>query len=90
MPNQEEKTPLHFWYTTLPFVFKIGQTSISFHFVQMVCISKQKKKFSQMVGNLNDSLLSILICLALKLLHFTHLFLSALLSNKRFCVLACG
>lgn len=43
-----------------------------------------------MVGNLNDSLLSILICLALKLLHFTHLFLSALLANKRFCFLACG
>lgn len=43
MPNHEEKTSLHFLYTTLPFVLKIGQTSFSFHFVQMACLSKQKK-----------------------------------------------
>lgn len=36
------KTPFNFLCTTLPFVFKVGQTIISFHFVQMVCISKQK------------------------------------------------
>lgn len=36
------KTSFHFLYTTLPFVFKTGQTIISFHFAQMVCISKQK------------------------------------------------
>lgn len=42
MPNQEKNPLFHFLYTTLPFVFEIGQTIISFHFVQMVCISKPK------------------------------------------------
>lgn len=31
------KIPFHFLYTTLPFVFEIGWTIISFHFVQMLC-----------------------------------------------------